>query len=70
MSEALRQAIDSGDYAVDPHAVAIAMISHARALRAARTSVAPSEVLVATQGIEIRRIGAVEADACPLEGAA
>jgi hypothetical protein len=67
MSEALRQAIDSGDYVVDPQAVAI---SHARALRAARASTAPSEVLVAAQGIEIRRIGAMKADAFPLEGAA
>lgn|GEM_PF-4923862 len=70
MSDALRQAIESGRYAVDPEAVAVAMISHARALRAARVSIAPSEVLVAAQGIEIRRIGAMEAGVRPLEGAA
>ena len=69
MSQSLRQTIASGDYRVDPDAVAVAMLDRARALREARRAVR-SEVLVPADGIEIRRLGAREADARPLEGAA
>jgi hypothetical protein len=70
MSDALRQAIESGAYTVDPEAVAVAIIGRAHALRAARACVARSAVLVAAEDVEIRRIRADEADPCPLEGAA
>jgi hypothetical protein len=51
MSTSLRRAIDSGDYLVDPDAVADAILRRARArTRAARPA---SEVLVAAQLLEI-----------------
>lgn len=70
MSDALRTAIDRGDYSVDAEAVALAMIARAHALRTARRSV-PSEVLVAADRIEVRRLCAGEANPrLSLEGAA
>jgi Anti-sigma-28 factor, FlgM len=70
MDDALRQAIASGDYRVDVEAVAVAMIARAQALRSARRSALRSEMLVAVEGIEIRRLGADKAEPCSLEGAA
>ena len=71
MSTALRQSISRGDYEVDSDAVAVAMISRARTLRAARRGLPGSQVLVSADSIEIRRAGPRELDVpCPLEGAA
>ncbi len=67
MSRTLQNAIASGEYRVDPEAVALAMIARARTLRAARKAPACSEVLVAPERIEIRRVGAREVDAFPVE---
>lgn len=51
MSTSLRQAIDSGDYFIDPDAVADAILRRARAQAlAARPA---SEVLVSTQLLDI-----------------
>ena len=55
MSDLLR-AVASGRYVVDADAVALAMITRARALRVARRGSACSEVLVAPDRIEVRRI--------------
>jgi hypothetical protein len=71
MSEAVRQAVARGEYAVDPDAVASAMIARAFALRTALRTVRSSEVLVAADRIEVHRLGPQELDPCrPLEGAA
>lgn len=70
MIRPLRSAIERGDYEVDAAAVAGAMIARARALRAARQAEIHSEVLVAADEIEIRRLAADEAQALPLEGTA
>lgn len=67
MTAALRRAIERSEYRVDPHAVAGAMLARAQALRAARLAPACSEVLVAADEIEVRRIAARELDALPLE---
>lgn len=70
MNDRLRQAIVSGEYRVDPDAVAAAMIARAHAARVARRACARSEVLVAGDAIEVRRAGSGEAQALPCEGAA
>ena len=70
MSDALRQAIERGEYRVDPDAVAAAIVARARTLRVARQAYARSAMLVAGDSIEIRRIGSSEAQSLPLEGAA
>lgn len=70
MSDGLRHAIATGEYRIDPHAVAAAMIDRARAARAARADLC-SEVLVAGDSIEIRRASSGECQSSlPLEGAA
>ena len=58
MSQDLRTTLARGQYRVDADAVARAMITRARALRVARTGSSCSEVLVAPDRIEVRRIGA------------
>lgn len=70
MSGALRRMIEDGDYEVDAAAVAGAMLARAQALRTARTTTICSEVPVAADEIEIRRIAAGEAQAVPLEDTA
>jgi hypothetical protein len=70
MSNGLAHAISHGEYEVDADAVALAMISRGRALRAARRRASCSEVLVAAERIEIRRIAACEAELFPLEDTA
>lgn len=70
MTDGLRHAIASGEYRVDPDAVAAAMLTRARALRLARRAYARSEMLVAGEAIEVRRAGARKAESLPLEGAA
>ena len=64
MSDVLR-AVASGRYTVDPDAVAQAMITRARALRAARRA-AGSEVFVAADRIEVRRLRSCEPQARPV----
>jgi Anti-sigma-28 factor, FlgM len=70
MSDALRHAIANGEYRVDVDAVAAAMIARAHALRSARRACTPSEMLVAGDSLELRRVGSGEVQALPLEGAA
>lgn len=52
MSTSLRRAIDSGDYRVDPDAVADAILRRYRARARARAAELASEVLVPTQPLE------------------
>lgn len=70
MSDALRQAIERGEYEVDPDAVAEAMLTRARALRLVRQAYACSQVLEAGDSIETGRAGSCEGKTLPLEGAA
>lgn len=70
MGRALRREVEQGHYRVDPDAVAIAMIDHARSMRDARYRALDSEMLVPAEGIEIRRLRPAEVDSRPLEGAA
>lgn len=69
MSNDLQQRLANGEYRVDPDAVALAMITRARSLRVARRGSNCSQVLVAADRIEIRRIGACEAQAFPVQRA-
>jgi len=64
MSDLLR-AVATGRYVVDTDAVALAMITRARALRVARRGSSCSEVLVAADRIEIRRLRPREPQARP-----
>jgi hypothetical protein len=68
----LRRAVERDEYEPDAGAVALAMIARGRALRAARRAAlcSASEVLVAPERIEVRRIGSREAHSFPVEGAA
>lgn len=70
MTAALRRAIERGEYRVDPHAVAGALLARARALHAARSAPACSEMLVAADEIEVRRIVVEEMDSRALENTA
>ena len=65
MSTSLRRVIDSGDYYVDPDAVAEAMLRRAQA--DARMPLAPSEVLVPADLFEDSALGADELHALALE---
>ena len=52
MGTSLRRAIDSGEYLVDPDAVADAILRRARARARAVAARPPSEVLVSAQRLE------------------
>lgn len=65
MSNDLRRRLAAGEYRVDADAVALAMITRARALRVARRGSPCSQVLVAADRIEVRRIGPREAEPFP-----
>jgi len=67
MSQDLRSRLAAGEYSVDADAVAQAMLTRALALRVARHGSTCSEVLVAADRIEIRRIGPPEAQALPIQ---
>lgn len=69
MSNDLRRRLASGDYRVDVDAVAQAMITRARALRVARRGSPCSQVLVAADRIEVRRIGPRELQPFPFQRA-
>lgn len=68
MSTSLRTVIDSGDYYVDPDAVADAMLRRARAY--ARMPLAPSEVLVPADLFEDAALGPDKLQALALEDCA
>lgn len=67
MSQDLHSALASGEYRVDADAVARAMITRARALRVARRGSDCSQVLVAADRIEVRRIGGREPQPFPVQ---
>jgi hypothetical protein len=69
MSKDLRRRLASGEYRVDADAVALAMLTRARSLRVARRGSNCSQVLVAADRIEIRRIGAREVQPFPIQRA-
>jgi hypothetical protein len=69
MSQDLRCRLASGEYRIDADAVAQAMITRARALRVARRGSSCSEVLVAADRIEVRRIGSPEPQPFPFQRA-
>ncbi len=69
MSHDLQRRVARGEYVVDADAVARAMITRARALRIARRGSDCSQVLVAADRIEIRRIGPRETDSLPFQRA-
>jgi hypothetical protein len=63
----VQEAVASGGYRVDPDAVALAMLTRAHALRVARRGSTCSQVLVAPERIEIRRIAADEPQPFPFQ---
>jgi hypothetical protein len=67
MSQDLRQRLAHGEYRVDADAVALAMLTRARALRVARRGSPCSQVLVAPDRIEVRRIGPCEPQPFPVQ---
>ena len=69
MSNELRRRLAAGEYRVDADAVAQAMVTRARALRVARRGSSCSQVLVAADRIEIRRIGPCELESFPYQRA-
>jgi len=69
MSDDLQRKLASGEYEVDTDAVARAMITRARALRIARRGSNCSQVLVAADRIEVRRVGPLEVDPLPFQRA-
>lgn len=69
MSNDLRRRLAKGEYRVDADAVALAMLTRARSLRIARRGSNCSQVLVAPDRIEVRRIGPREAQAVPIQRA-
>jgi hypothetical protein len=69
MSNDLRRRLASGEYRVDADAVALAMITRARSLRVARRGSNCSQVFVAPDRIEIRRIGPREPQPFPVQRA-
>lgn len=69
MSNELRRRLAAGEYRVDADAVAQAMVTRARALRVARRGSSCSQVLVAPDRIEIRRIGSCELEPFPYQRA-
>ena len=68
MSASLRMVIDSGDYTVDPDAVAEAMLRRARA--DARVPLVPSKVLVPADLFEDQALGPDKLHALALENCA
>jgi hypothetical protein len=69
MSDDLRRRLAKGEYEVDAAAVALAMLTRARSLRVARRGSNCSQVLVAPDRIEVRRIGPREPQAFPVKRA-
>lgn len=69
MSNELRRKLAAGEYRVDADAVALAMLTRARSLRIARRGSNCSQVLVAADRIEVRRIGPREPQAVPYQRA-
>ncbi len=67
MSKDLRLRLARGEYKVDADAVAQAMLTRARALRIARRGSRDSQVLIAADRIEIRRIAPLEAQPFPMK---
>ena len=67
MSQDLRSRLAAGEYEVDADAVARAMVTRARALRVARNGSSCSQVLIAADRIEVRRIGAREPQPFPVQ---
>jgi hypothetical protein len=67
MSKDLRRKLARGEYAVDADAVAQAMLTRARALRIARRGSRNSQVLIAADRIEVRRIGPLEVQPLPFQ---
>ena len=67
MSQDLRSRLAAGEYKVDIDAVARAMVTRARALRVARNGSSCSQVLIAADRIEVRRIGAREMQPFPVQ---
>jgi hypothetical protein len=63
----VRSRLASGEYTVDADAVARAMLTRARALHVARHGAGCSEVLVAADRIEIRRVAAGESEPLPVQ---
>jgi hypothetical protein len=69
MSQDLRRRLASGEYEVDTDAVALAMLTRARALHVARRGSSCSQVLIAPDRIEVRRIGSCEPQPMPFQRA-
>jgi len=69
MSNDLQRRLARGEYRVDADAVALAMLTRARALRVARRGSNCSQVLVTPDRIEVRRIGPCEPQAFPVQRA-
>jgi hypothetical protein len=69
MSNDLQRQLANGEYEVDADALARVMITRARALRIARRGSNCSQVLVAADRIEIRRVGAPEVEPLPFQRA-
>lgn len=67
MGQDLHSTVVSGEYRVDAEAVARAMITRARALRVARRGSDCSQVLVAPDRIEVRRIAGREPQLFPVQ---
>jgi hypothetical protein len=67
MSKDLHDRLAAGEYKVDADAVAQAMLTRARALRIARRGSNCSQVLVAADRIEVRRIGPRELQPFPFQ---
>ena len=69
MSHDVERRLANGEYEVDADAVAQAMITRARSLRIARRGSSCSQVLVAADRIEIRRVGPPEVESLPFQRA-
>jgi hypothetical protein len=67
MSQDLRDTLANGEYKVDADAVARAMITRAPTLRVARRGSDCSQVLVAPDRIEVRRVGGREPQPFPVQ---
>lgn len=70
MRDGLRNLIELDEYRVDAGAVATVMLTRALALRAARSADGGSQVLVASDEIEVRRLRAPEGQSFPLRNTA
>jgi hypothetical protein len=67
MKQDLHRRLASGEYRVDADAVAQAMLTRARALHVARHGSVGSEVLIAPDRIEVRRIAFREPQSLPVQ---